>query len=871
LIGTPESTVGLAGQLEKIGVDEVACLLDFGPDKQLILNYLPHLNRLKSLYTARSEERRCGINGGSKFMPDEIKARCGEELTGAEFHSLIEGHGVQIDSSIRFVERVWRRDGEALAELRLRSEISTDRGYITHPAYLDACGRVLAAALPRHLFKGSTADLYLPDAIRMFKLYRAPEGTVWSHALLESEKLDGAGELIGDVFVYDNLGSLLLEIKGLQLRRALPEPRDSMTDRRPPREALTYHLEWKPIVLEDTRDDADAGERQGWLILADRGGLGKRLAELLELTGRTCSLVYEPPPAEGFSRLVEDAALKWPVFSRIVHLWSLDATPSGDLTTESLLTDQERSMGSALHLIQALATHKDQDRFQVYFVTRGGVPISPKDHLAIAQSPLWGLGRAVAAEHRNLWGGLIDLDPYDSISTATEALMKALLHGTNEDMLGVREGGYYVARLRPEPLPSSEAPVLFSQDATFLVTGGLGGLGRRLALWMSERGARHLCLVSRSASEEHAGDLADELRRRGVDVLIAGADVAREHDLQRVLRQLAESMPPLRGIFHLAGTLDDALLVQESWPRFKNVGAAKIEGAWNLHQLTSAIPLDFFVMFSSAASLVTTVGQANYATANTFLDALAHHRRALGLHALSVNWGPWAESGHAETRYGREAHARLDHLGIHSISPEQGLGILGILLERDFTQIAVIAIEWDRLFQNDPAASKLAMFSELAEGYESRPEARKETDAEVLQALRALPEGEHRHFLMDFLSQAIARTLKLGPGFVIEPQQKLFELGLDSIMAIEMKNRLERSLGRSFSATLLFLHPTVEGLADHLLKEVIGPTDDGRLRPASEPASEPAVEPADEPLTVGALSEEQMVELLLREIDAGQY
>jgi NAD(P)-dependent dehydrogenase (short-subunit alcohol dehydrogenase family)/acyl carrier protein len=866
LIGTPESTVGLVGQFEKIGVDEIACLLDFGPDKQLILNYLPHLNRLKSLYTTRSEEGQYGVKGGAKFLPDEIKARCSEELTGAEFHSLIEGHGVQIDSSIRFVEHVWRRDGEALAELSLRSEVSADRGYITHPAYLDACGRVLAAALPRHLFKGSTADLYLPDAIRMFKLYGALEGTVWSHAIIETEKFDGAGELTGDVLVYDNLGNLLLEIKGLQLKRAQPEPRHSITDRRPPHAALTYRLEWKPIVLDADPDDADTGEREGWLILADRGGLGQRLAELLELTGRTCSLVYEPP-AGGVNRLIEEAALKGPVFSRIVHLWSLDATPSGNLTTESLLADQERSTGSALHLIQALADHKDQDRIQVYFVTRGGVPISPKDYLAIAQSPLWGLGRAVAAEHRNLWGGLIDLDPYDSTSTAAETLMKALLHGTNEDMLGVREGGYYGARLRPEPLPPSEAPVLFSQDATFLVTGGLGGLGRRLALWMSERGARHLCLVSRSASEEHAGDLADELRRRGVDLLIVGADVARKQDLQRVLRQIDESMPPLRGIFHLAGTLDDALLVQESWQRITRVCAAKLEGAWNLHQLTSAIPLDFFVMFSSAASLLTTVGQANYAMANTFLDALAHHRRALGLHALSVNWGPWAESGHAETPYGREAHAKLDHLGIHSISSEQGLGILGILLERDFTQIAVIAIEWDRLFKNDPAASKLAMFSELAEGYESRPEASEEADAEVLQALRALPEGEHHPFLMDFLSQAIARTLKLGPGFVIEPRQKLFELGLDSIMAIEMKTRLERSLGRSFSATLLFLYPTVESLADHLLKEVIGPVGDGRLQPASMPA----FKPADEPVTVGALSEEQMVELLLREIDAGQY
>jgi natural product biosynthesis luciferase-like monooxygenase protein len=550
LIGTPESTLGLVCQLEKIGVDEIACLLDFGPDKQLILNYLPHLNRLRGLYAARSQERHSGVKGGAKFLPDEIKARCGEELTGAEFHSLIEGHGVQIDSAIRFVERVWRRDGEALAELHLRSQNPADGSYITHPAYLDACGRTLAAALPRHLFNGPGADLYFPDGIRRFKLYRAPEGTVWSHAILESKKPDGPGELIGDVSVYDESGNLLLEIEGLQLRRALPESRNSIADRRPPPDGLTYRVEWKPISLDATAEVT--GEGQGWLILADRGGFGKRLAELLELAGQTCSLAYEPPPAGRFDRLIEEAALKGPTFSRIVHLWSLDATPSGNLTTEFLLADQERSTKSAFDLIQALAAHEDQGRFRVYFVTRGGVPISSGDHLAIAQSPLWGLGRAVAAEHRDLWGGLIDLDPSDLTTTAPEALLKALLRDTNEGMLGIRGGEYYVARLKPEPLSPSEAPVQFSQDATFLITGGLGGIGRRLALWLCEHGARHLCLVSRSATEELAGDLTDDLRRRGVNVLIASADVAREQDVRLVCRQISDSMPPLRGVFHLA-------------------------------------------------------------------------------------------------------------------------------------------------------------------------------------------------------------------------------------------------------------------------------------------------------------------------------
>ena len=210
-------------------------------------------------------------------------------------------------------------------------------------------------------------------------------------------------------------------------------------------------------------------------------------------------------------------------------------------------------------------------------------------------------------------------------------------------------------------------------DATYLITGGLAGLGLLVARWLVERGARHLVLMGRRAPAEAARTAIREMEAHGAQVVVAQGDVAREADVQGVLAQIAGGQPPLRGIIHAAGVLDDGVLLQQTWERFAKVLAPKVEGAWNLHRLTQTAPLDFFVLFSSAAALLGSPGQANHAAANAFLDALAHHRRALGLPAVSINWGVWSGWGVAADR-GVGARAAVQGMG--SFTPEEGLHVL---------------------------------------------------------------------------------------------------------------------------------------------------------------------------------------------------
>ena len=303
----------------------------------------------------------------------------------------------------------------------------------------------------------------------------------------------------------------------------------------------------------------------------------------------------------------------------------------------------------------------------------------------------------------------------------------------------------------------------------------------------------------------------DELRRAGVEVVAAQADVARAEELAAVL---AEMKSPLRGVVHAAGVLDDGVLAQQSWERFQTVLAPKVQGAWNLHRLTREVPLDFFVLFSSSAALLGSPGQGSYAAANAFLDALAQHRRGLGLPATSIAWGPWAGVGMAATR--TESRQRWAALGVGAIAPEQGLEVLGRVLAEEPTRVGVLPIDWARFLRTFPG-SVPKLLADLA------PAAlRGERPAGLLGRLAQVAVAERAEVLATHLQGEVARVLGLASARLPERQTGLMELGLDSLMALELRNRLQADLDQPLSATMIFDYPTIEALSHHLAEKIQG-------------------------------------------------
>ena len=395
------------------------------------------------------------------------------------------------------------------------------------------------------------------------------------------------------------------------------------------------------------------------------------------------------------------------------------------------------------------------------------------------------------------------------------------------------------------PTPTTELPPF---SGSYLITGGLGALGLVVARWLVAQGARHIVLTGRRSVSTAVQQEIKEIEQAGAQVLVVTGDISQEEDVKRVLLAIAEHLPPLRGIIHAAGVLDDGMLAGQTQERFATVMAPKVAGAWNLHVLTQELTLDFFVCFSSVSALVGSPGQGNYAAANAFMDGLVNYRRSLGLPGLSINWGPWGDVGMAA---GLAAHHRAQGMG--TISTTVGLQALGEILDQDVSQVGVLPIDWSKFFGQFPPDVAFPFLQDFATRITVQP-------SEFRQKLEKATPRDRIPLLMTHVRSLIAKVLDLKSATDIDPQQGFADLGMDSLMAVELRNRLQTSLECSLSASLAFDYPTVEALVDYLAIEVVP------ISVESVVEEEKVVEP-----NLDHLSDSEAEALLMSKLDSMRY
>jgi NADPH:quinone reductase-like Zn-dependent oxidoreductase/NAD(P)-dependent dehydrogenase (short-subunit alcohol dehydrogenase family)/acyl carrier protein len=416
-------------------------------------------------------------------------------------------------------------------------------------------------------------------------------------------------------------------------------------------------------------------------------------------------------------------------------------------------------------------------------------------------------------------------------SRASEAF-NLMAQGKHTGKIAIRMGD---PEARIEPREAHRGRI--APDAAYLITGGLGGLGLSVARWMVERGARHLALVGRSDPPTAARAAIRAMEEAGAEVHALQADVARPEDVADLLARIEARMPPLRGVVHAAAVLDDRVLLEMGEEQFWRPIRPKVLGAWNLHVATRRLPLDFFVMYSSAASLLGAPGQGNYAAANAFMDALAHARGASGLPAMSLQWGPFAEVGLAAAQDNRGR--RLADRGLESFTPDEGTELLGRMLRRPRTEVGLLRLLARRWIEFHPQASGAPFLSEL-EGESARVDARAGSFRGAVE--QAAP-AERAGILEAHVVEQLGRVLRLAPSR-IDRRAPFSSLGVDSLMSLELRNRLEASLGVRLSTALLFTYPNPTALAGYLLG-AIAPPAQGSGAPGG-PAPGEADPPADD-------------------------
>jgi acyl transferase domain-containing protein/acyl-CoA synthetase (AMP-forming)/AMP-acid ligase II/acyl carrier protein len=757
-----------------------------------------------------------------KFTSEPLEKlwnRCPQAMKADEFYQTQRNRHIDLGPSYQWVESIQRGNGEAVC--RLSPPPATLFGleeYQLHPGLIDGCFGLLVSTVAMEV-----EETFLPfniEKIRFFQPFRHQK--LGGHCQLLPTS--GKDRLVGDIRLFDELGNTIIEFWGFEGRKAdrvavLRSLQKDFSD-------YLYNIVWQPKEILPLNKIGVPEKSSSWIIFADQGSTGQKLAELLQRQGERCVLVFagqnydkvaenhyaiNPTNPQNFQRLLEETLGAHYLPCRgIVHFWSQDNRFENDHNQQALQHAQILGSGSVLYLVQELVKITENNSPRLYLVTRGGQAVL-SSQVQIEQSPLWGLGRTIAHEHPELQCTCLDLDfQTDNV----QSLFLELWSLEPENQIAWRENKRYVARLEKQTIspPLDKKPII-RENSSYLITGGTGSLGLQMAQWLASLGAQHLILVSRqTTTTDVVKNTIAQIEQTGVFVSIAKADVSDNNELNGVLAQIKTTLLPLRGIIHAAGVLDDGMLIGQNWERFEKVMAAKVYGAWNLHQLTAEMALDFFFMFSSAASILGNRGQSNYAAANAFLDSLAHHRHQQGLVATTINWGPWAQGGMATST--TTIQENLSRQGFKPINTSEGLELMESIISENITQIGVMPCDWQKYTTADNV-----LFANLIQKSTDKP-----AKPLVKLSLKLEKSGgyEEKHTILSgFVHETALQVLGTEPSQSLDANKSLMEQGLDSLQSVEMRNRLGKGLETTLSVSLLFNYPSINKLVNYLEKEVL--------------------------------------------------
>ena len=810
------------------------------------------------------------------------------------FYDSLAEQGLDYGPAFYGVRSLWRRGDEVFAELSLSErELSQAGEFGVHPALSDAAVQVAGWHASS---EGEEAGLlHLPFAFSGVRFLRLGASTL----RMCISRIGGNASLVG----VDEDGGLVVSVESLAVRRVTREQLAGLG--RGGDTGSLFGVEWGAVGVEPpTSPSATNALSEGWAVV---GAAGDSYVGALEHAGASA-----PAGAGVFATLEElgeaiGGGVEAPgvVFVDCARLGvaadagagAEDAGTGADDGTvdgrgggaDGVVESARAVVHRVLELVRAWVADRRLAGSRLVLVTQGAVGVGVGDGLGtggLAQAPVWGLVRCAQVEHP----GRLALVDVDGEEASWGALSVAA--GSGESQLAIRGGCVLAPRLAALDAAGGEGAVgregesgALDLQGTVLITGGTGGLGALVAGHLvADRGVGRVLLVSRRGSEAPGADeLQAALVALGAEVSIAACDVADRRQLEELLATVPEEHP-LCGVVHTAGVIDDALIETLTGEQLDRVLTPKLEGAWNLHELTEHVDLSMFVVFSSVAGVLGSAGQGNYGAANTSLDALVAYRRARGLVGTSVAWGLWeqADGEGMGGGLGRAEHARLERQGLGTLTTREGLELFDAAC-RATDEALVAAVRLDRARLRAQAAEGVLAhwFSGLVGAPARSRERRRGGDGAagglLAQRLADVEEAGRAGVVLELVLSEIARTLGHSSPAAIGKQRPFTELGLDSLSALELRNSLGDATGLRLPATLVFDYPTPEALAGYLVSEVSVSDVRADVAKTAVPARARGTLAGDEPIAIvgmgcrfpgGVRSPDELWELVASNTDA---
>jgi acyl transferase domain-containing protein/acyl-CoA synthetase (AMP-forming)/AMP-acid ligase II/NAD(P)-dependent dehydrogenase (short-subunit alcohol dehydrogenase family)/acyl carrier protein len=736
-------------------------------------------------------------------MPAAAAATSFDELKTSMTQKSVEAcyeywrqRGLEYGPAFRGLSALWQGGNQVLAWIESPAASDDADAYWVHPVALDACFHALYAFVDTEV--GDTA--MLPVAMERLAAFRRLPSRLWCRLVWHGEHAHG--RFSADLELFDEEGLPVAAIQGMQLTRV---PRSALGAATTDATLDAYETSWLPVSLDSQQVEAEAAAsaQAQWLIYCHDVNYANSVSAVFAASGHPALVIVadtafkwmeagaptihiDPRSISDIERLFTDLSLEGIQVRGLLFLDSYETC----FEDETGVVDRTYGIAqTSFYLIkQFLATYASMSP-DIVICTRGAVVVSHEgaesDRLGkagLAQSALNGMVKAVVAEYPQIKCVQVDWDPAAPLPPA-ETVWNAATRTAGAGHIALRGNQWYEARLEVgAPLELNNAASAVRPDASYLITGGFGGIGFSIAEWLVRNGARSLVLLGRRMPGNYA-ELIRILESSGARVTFLQGDIADAEAWKNILPALEQCQPPIRGIVHAAGVIDDGVINQLDWARFEKVMAAKVRGAWNLHEFAEGRELDFLAFCSSVAALIGSAGQCNYIVANAFLDSLAHYGRQSGVKATSINWGPWLEVGMAAQP---ETATRLEHIGIHGTTPRSGVNAFASVLGTQPTQIGFAAIDWSRYAAVTARKHPYTLLSDMKV---AEPADRRATAAGVGN-LRADASKED---ILEYLLERVGRVLRLDANRISELQpsflhQKLNQLGFDSLMAIELRN-----------------------------------------------------------------------------------
>lgn len=762
---------------------------------------------------------------------DTIKGSAKSVFDHEDCYAMLTKMNFNYGPMFQGLKKVWIGENEILAQICPLSEMGIDdMDNIIHPSILDAAFQSFLANQFEELEENGSVDLKLPESIESITVYGKIPEKIYAYSMVKEYD---ASSIIGDIKICDENGSVVAYVKNFVARTMEKSEEETYLGEKELNEWF-YNIHFVEQERENDEPLLTAKEEyQKWIILGDSKGRADQIAKRLIAKGNECQIFFMSDVDNGVENTVSvnDPESYEKIVEKMdddgygfIYMANMDVCMHEDMDTD----DIEKAKGKTLNGIRNLITKliEEAKKFRVWVVTQNAVKVKGEDEIDVLNGSIIGMLRVIShCECIGNVGSFIDVDCFDE---SVDLLFEDIMNYTREDQLAYRDGKRYVARLDHVYGLNGNIPVRLYDNKQYIVTGATGSLGQITVNWMYEKGARNFVMIGRTPLLE-GGErknmtqdykyysqvkYIEELEKKGCRVQYVAMDITDAEAVKGLVEKIHDSVLPIGGVVHIAGVVRDKMMFQMTQEDFDIVYNTKVKGAWLLSKYLWDDDLDFFMMYSSTGSVVTAVGQVNYAAGNSFLDSLAYYRKSCGKTALSLGWGPWGVGMVKEKNL-------IDHYkyqrGMDPIYAISGMQALERIFGQNVCHAVIGKANWPLALKNYPG--KPALYNHLAieklNDFDQNDE-----EIDLFEKLAVIEdEGERMQLIMDFISGIVAETVHAKKEEIVL-DQAINAIGVDSIIATELRNRINKACCINLSIVDILSGISITQIAEKHYEEI---------------------------------------------------